>query len=120
MSVIGGNPLEAGPLERGSTVFHFIGKLWLSIDWMSLQTKLIGQVNLIILFHLAPSRMLYNKYFSRYDFLKDLFMKIANWIFFDFLWFWVESKKECIYVCLSMQIQQNMFMSIAAYLWGEF
>ena len=53
-------------------------------------------------------------------FFKDLFMKIANWIFFDFLWFWVGSKKECIYVWLSMQIQQNMFMSIAAHLWGEF
>ena len=51
---------------------------------------------------------------------KDLFMKIANWIFFDFLWFWVGSKKECIYVCLSMQIQENMFMSIAAHLWGCF
>ena len=53
-------------------------------------------------------------------FFKDLFIKIANWIFFNFLWFWVGSKKECIYVCLSMQIQENMFMSIAAHLWGCF
>ena len=53
-------------------------------------------------------------------FFKDLFTKNSNWIFFDFLWFYVGSIKECIYVCLSMQIQENMFMSIAAHLWGCF
>jgi len=53
-------------------------------------------------------------------FFKDLFTKNSNWIFFNFLWFWVGSKKECIYVCLSMQIQENMFMSISAHLWGCF
>ena len=53
-------------------------------------------------------------------FFKDLFMKNSNEIFFDFLRFCVGSIKECIYVCLSMQIQENMFMSIAAHLWGCF
>jgi len=53
-------------------------------------------------------------------FFKDLFMKIVNWIFFNFLWFWIGSKKKCIYVCLSMQIQENIFMSIAAHLLGCF
>ena len=51
---------------------------------------------------------------------KDFFMKNFNWIFFDFLWFCVGSIKECIYVCLGMQIQENMFMNIAAHLWGCF
>ena len=32
-------------------------------------------------------------------FFKDLSMKIANWIFFNFLWFWVGSKKG-VYLCL--------------------
>ena len=49
---------------------------------------------------------------------KDFFMKNSNWIFFDFLWFCVGSIKECIYVCLGMQIQENMFMNITAHLWG--
>ena len=49
--------------------------------------------------------------------LKDLFTNSSNWISFDLLWFYVESIKECIYVCLSMQIQDNMFMSITAPLW---
>ena len=53
-------------------------------------------------------------------FFKDLFMKNSNEIFFDFLRFCVGSIKECIYVCLSMQIQENMFMSTAAHLWGRF
>ena len=53
-------------------------------------------------------------------FFKDLFMKNSNEIFFDFLRFCVGSIKECIYVCLSMQIQENMFMSISAHLWGCF
>ena len=51
-------------------------------------------------------------------FFKDLFMKNSNWFFFFFLWFYVGSRKECVYVCLSMQIQGNLFMSIAAHLWG--
>ena len=53
-------------------------------------------------------------------FFKDFFAKNSNWIFFDFLWFYVGSIKECTYVCLGMQIQENMFMSIAACLWGCF
>ena len=53
-------------------------------------------------------------------FFKDFFAKNSNWIFFYFLWFQERSIKECIYVCLSMQIQENMFMSIAAHLWGCF
>ena len=53
-------------------------------------------------------------------FFKDLFMKNSNEIFFDFLRFCEGSIKECIYVCLSMQIQENMFMSTAAHLWGRF
>ena len=43
------------------------------------------------------------------------FMKNSNEIFFDFLRFCVGSIKECIYVCLSMQIQENLFMSTAAH-----
>ena len=53
-------------------------------------------------------------------FFKDFFAKNSNWNFFDFLWFYVGSIKECTYVCLGMQIQENMFMSIAARLWGCF
>ena len=53
-------------------------------------------------------------------FFKDLFMKNSNEILFDFLRFCVGSIKECIYVCLSMQIQENMFMSTASHLWGRF
>ena len=43
--------------------FHFLmRKSRNSSDRMSPPMKLIGKVNLIILFHLAPSRMLYDKY----------------------------------------------------------
>ena len=133
-----------------------------------------------ILFLLAPSKMLYDKYFSSYEFLfmknwielnlfmknwieLNLFMKNwieflflnwielnwielnwieflflnwifiyeklnwiefiyekLNWIFFYFSQFSIRLIKECIYVCLSMQIQETMFMSIAAHLWGCF
>ena len=54
--------------------------------------------------------------FFALQFFKDLFMKNSNEIFFYFLRFCVGSIKKCIYVCLSMQIQQNMFMSTAAHL----
>ena len=40
--------------------------------------------------------------------------------FFRFFMIFVGLIKECIYVYLSMQIQENMFMSIAAYLQGCF
>ena len=51
--------------------FHFLmRKLGTFTEQMWPPMKLIGYVNLIILFHLAPSRMLYGKYFSRYEFLK--------------------------------------------------
>ena len=53
-------------------------------------------------------------------FFKDFFTKNLNWIFFDFLWFQVGSIKKCIDVCLSMQIQENMFLSVAAHWWGCF
>ena len=52
-------------------------------------------------------------------FFKDFFTKNFNWIL-NFLWFCVGSINECIYDCLSMQIQENMFMSTAAHLWGCF
>ena len=35
-------------------------------------------------------------------FFKDFFTKNSNWIFFNFLWFYIGSIKECIYVCFSM------------------
>ena len=35
--------------------------------------------------HLAPSRMLYDKYFSHYEFLKIYLRKIQTEFFFDFL-----------------------------------
>ena len=57
--------------------------------------------------------MLYNKYFLRYDFLKIYLQKIRIIIFFLFQ---EGSIRECIQACLSMQIQENMFMSIAAHL----
>ena len=53
-------------------------------------------------------------------FFKDLINKNFDWIFFDFLWFCVGSIKKCLCVCLSMQIQENMFVSTAAPLWGRF
>ena len=53
-------------------------------------------------------------------FFKDFFAKNSNWIFFNFLWFHVGSIRKCIDVCLSIQIQENMLMSIAAHLWGCF
>ena len=50
--------------------------------------NLSDEVNLIILFHLAPSRMLYNKYFSSYEFLKinlrNIFIEFFS-IFHDFM-----------------------------------
>ena len=53
-------------------------------------------------------------------FFKDLFTKNSNWFFFNFLKFYVGSIKESIYVCFSIQIKENMFMSMAAHLWGWF
>ena len=50
--------------------------------------NLSDEVNLIILFNLAPSRMLYDKYFSSYEFLKinlrNIFIEFFS-IFHDFL-----------------------------------
>ena len=48
-------------------------------------------------------------------FIKDFFMKNSSWFSFNFLWFCVGSIKKCIDVCLSMQIQENMFLSVAAH-----
>ena len=46
--------------------FHFLmRKLGISSGWLWPLMKLIGEVDLIILFHLAPSRMLYNKYWRQ-------------------------------------------------------
>ena len=59
-------------------------KLGISIDQMSPQMKLVGLVNKIILFHLAPNRMLCTKYFSRYDFLKIYLQKLQIEFFFIF------------------------------------
>ena len=91
-------------------VFHFLirefGNL---IERLGSPMKLIGYVNLIILFHLAPSRILCNKYFPRNDFLKIFLRKNMNWIFFYFLWFYVGSIKECIFTCLSMQIKKTLY-----------
>ena len=67
----------------------------------------------------AKQNALWQIFFELWIF-KDFFTKNLNWIFFYFLWFYVGSIKECIYVCLGMQIQENMFMSIAAHLWGCF
>ena len=53
-------------------------------------------------------------------FFKDLFTKNKNWFFFNFFLFYVGSIKKCIHICLNMQIQENMFMSIAAHLWRCF
>ena len=51
---------------------------------------------------------------------QSFFTKNSNRIFFDFLRFCVGSIKKCIDVCLSMQIQENMFLSVAAHCWGCF
>ena len=61
--------------------FHFLmRKLRISTKRLHSRLKLIVQVNLKILFYLAPSRMLYDKYFLRYDSVK---LRID--FFFDFL-----------------------------------
>ena len=53
---------------------------------------------MIILFHLAPSRMLYDKYFSRYDFLKIYLWKIQM----KFFWFFTILCRinKRVYLCL--------------------
>ena len=57
--------------------FHFlIRKLGNSSGWLVPPMKFIGWVNLIILFHLAPSRSLWDKYFSCYEFLKIYLRKM--------------------------------------------
>ena len=85
------------------------------MERMSPQMKLIGLVNLIILFHLAPSRMLYDKYFSSYEFFNLFLQKIQIEFFSIFLRFCEGSIKKCTDVCLSTQIQENMFLSVAAH-----
>ena len=58
--------------------------------------------------------------FSKLWIFQSFFMKNSKRIFFDFLRFCVGSIKKCIDVCLSMQIQENMFLSVAAHHWGCF
>ena len=79
--------------------------------------KLIGLVNLIIFFHLAPSRMIYDNCFSRYDFLKINLRKIE----IEFFWFFIISSRnnKKVYLCLIEHAntkKKRMFMSIAAHL----
>ena len=68
-------------LNQSSTFWHNPFFIFLlgnfrtrSTDWALNETD--NLVNLIILFHLAPSRMFYDKYFSSYDFLKIFILKI--------------------------------------------
>ena len=64
--------------------FHFLmGKLGNSSGWLWPPMKFIGWVNLIILFHLAPSRSLWDKYFSCYEFLK-IYLRKMQIEFFPF------------------------------------
>ena len=51
---------------------------------------------------------------------QSFLQKINIEFFFNFLWFCIRSIKKCINVCLSMQIQENMFLSVAAHRWGCF
>ena len=65
--------------------FHFLMKKFrISINRLGPPMKLIGLVNLIILFHLAPSIILYDKYFPSYDFLKIYLWKIQMKFFSNF------------------------------------
>ena len=65
--------------------FHFLmRKLRISLGRMGPPMKLIGYVNMTILFHLAPSRMLYKKYFSSYEFFLLFLGKIKIWFYFIF------------------------------------
>ena len=57
-------------IQEKHGLYFLIRKLGILSGWLEPQMKLIGWVYMIILFHLAPSRMLYDKYFSHYDFLK--------------------------------------------------
>ena len=59
------------------------------------------------------------KFFALWIF-QSFFIKNSNRIYFDFLRFCVGSIKKCIDVFLSMQIQENMFLSVAAHRWGCF
>ena len=54
---------------------------------------------MIILFHLAPSRMLYDKYFSSYEFLKIFLRKILVDFFFRFFMTLCRINKG-VYLCL--------------------
>ena len=84
--------------------FRFLmRKFGVFLGRLVLPTKLIGSVNLVFLVHLATSRMHWDKYFSRFIYEK------FKWNFFYSSWFYVGSIKECIYGCLSMQIQDNIY-----------
>ena len=51
---------------------------------------------------------------------QSFFTKNSNKSFFNLLQCYVGSIKKYIDVCLSLQIQKNMFLSVAAHRWGCF
>ena len=79
--------------------FHFlIRKLRVSTERMRHSIKLIGYINLIILFHFAPSRSLQDKYFFCYDFLR-FFCEKFELNFFRFFMILCRINKG-VYLCL--------------------
>ena len=77
--------------------FHFLmRKLGLSTKQISPPMKLIGWVNWMILFYLAPSRMLNDKYFGVMIFRRFIYKRFKLNFFFNFLLFCEGSIKEWV------------------------
>ena len=82
--------------------------------------KFIGLVNLIILFHLAPNRSLWDKCFSRYEFLK-IYLRKMQIDFFYYLMILIRINKR-VYLYLfehantRKQVDEHSCSSMRAFL----
>ena len=115
------NELPAIIIPEKHSIQFLFGKFRISIDRLAPPMKLIGYVYWMIFFHLAPRRILFDKYFSSYDFKIFIYKKFKLNFFFVFFFTILCWINKGVYLCLFEHANtRKSFLSIAAHRSGCF